>query len=87
MRVVERLPASEILKLLDKQWLTTNDIRQIASVGLANAIKIKNKIINKILEKDKNYFLPKGLVPTSEVVDYLHLDIKYLKKISNSRGE
>lgn len=83
MRVVERLPASEILKLLDKQWLNTSDIKKLACVGTNKAIELRNAIASKVTNDDPNYFLPSKLVPTSAVVDYLHLDIKYLKKIAN----
>ncbi len=87
MRIVKRLSANEILKILENQWLTTKDIKDIACVGYTKASYIKNEIELKIKEKDQNYFLPAGLVPSKEVVDYLNIDIKYLKKISDIRGE
>jgi len=87
MKIVKRLPAHEILKILENQWLTTKDIKNIACVGYTKASYIKNEIELKIKEKDKNYFLPSGLVPCKEVVEYLNLDIKYLKKIANDGKE
>lgn len=85
MRIVKRLPANEILKILENQWLTTKDIKDIACVGYARASYIKNEIEIKIKEKDPRYFLPSGLVPCKDVVEYLNIDIKYLKKIA--KGE
>ena len=87
MRIVKRLSANEILRILENQWLTTKDIKDIACVGYTKASYIKNEIELKIKERDQNYFLPAGLVPSKEVVDYLNIDIKYLKKISDIRGE
>ena len=87
MRIVKRLSANEILKILENQWLTTKDIKDIACVGYTKASYIKNEIELKIKERDQNYFLPSGLVPSKEVVDYLNIDIKYLRKIVNSKGE
>ncbi len=87
MRIVKRLSANEILRILENQWLTTKDIKDIACVGYTKASYIKNEIELKIKERDQNYFLPSGLVPSKEVVDYLNIDIKYLRKIVNSKGE
>lgn len=87
MRIVKRLSANEILRILENQWLTTKDIKDIACVGYTKASYIKNEIEIKIKERDQNYFLPSGLVPSKEVVDYLNIDIKYLRKIANSKGE
>ena len=85
MKIVKRLPAHEILKILENQWLTTKDIKDIACVGYTKATYIKNEIEFKIKERDQNYFLPSGLVPSKDVVEYLNIDVKYLKKIA--KGE
>ena len=44
MRIVKRLSANEILRILENQWLTTKDIKDIACVGYTKASYIKNEI-------------------------------------------
>ena len=79
-RVPTRATVSEMLEVLKKQWLDTKDVKILASVGETKARTIKKEITNNLLKQ--NYFLPDGLVPSEEVVKYLNLNIKYLKKIS-----
>lgn len=79
-RMSVRASANEMLDILNKQWLDTKDIKVLASVGIEKARKIKNEIISKL--EDENYFLPNGLVPSEKVVEYLNLNVKYLKKIA-----
>ena len=69
-----------MLEVLKKQWLNTKDIKILASVSEEKARTIKKKITNDLL--NNNNFVPDGLVPNEEVVRYLNLNIKYLKKIS-----
>lgn len=80
-RISKRATASEMLEILKKPWLCTKDIKILGSVGSDKARKIKNKITYDLQEQ--NYFLPSGLVPSEKVIEYLHLNIKYLKKIAN----
>ena len=79
-RMSVRASANEMLDVLNKQWLDTKDIKLLASVGIEKARKIKNEIISTL--EDDNYFLPSGLVPSEKVVEYLNLNVKYLKKIA-----
>lgn len=79
-RIPTRASANEMLDVLNKQWLDTKDIKLLASVGIEKARKIKNEIISTL--EDDNYFLPSGLVPSEKVVEYLNLNVKYLKKIA-----
>lgn len=78
-KVPKRTSVDEMLLILNKQWLDTQDIRKLACVGEAKARKIKYEIRDNLLAE--NWFLPEGLVPSEKVVDYLNLNIKYLKKI------
>lgn len=82
MRITKTLSANETLKILDSQWLSTNDIRLLARVGLSKAALLKKEIEKAVKQDDPNYFLPAGLVPTVAVIDYLHININYLKKIA-----
>ena len=79
-RMSVRASANEMLDVLNKQWLDTKDIKLLASVGIEKEKKKKNEIISAL--EDDNYFLPSGLVPSEKVVEYLNLNVKYLKKIA-----
>lgn len=83
-KIAKRYSANEILKILEKQWLDTNDIKILASVSTNQARSIKKEITIQL--KEEQYFLPNGLVPNERVVDYLKLNIKYLKKIAKERS-
>lgn len=80
MKIANRSSTNEILEVLKKQWLDTKDIKILASVSLTKAREIRKKITIEL--ENQNYFLPNGLVPNEEVVKYLKLNVKYLKKIS-----
>jgi hypothetical protein len=76
-----KLNAAETLNLISKQWAGISDIRALAEVGEGNARKIKKRIEEEL----KDWLLPYGKVPMSKVVEYLRIDIKYLKKVSEER--
>lgn len=85
MRIANRISATEMLSILDNNWLSTKDIMRIASVGMTTALKLKHKIENDI--ENQGYLLPKGLVPTKNVIEALGIDIKYLKKLSSDKSK
>ncbi len=72
------LNATEILTIINKYYIDTNDIRLIACVGTNKANEIK-KTIAHLCDLD-NIKLPYGLVPSEKVVEYLGININYLKK-------
>jgi len=80
MRIANRISATEMLSILDNNWLSTKDIMAIASIGMTKALKLKHKIENDI--ENQGHLLPRGLVPTKNVIEALGIDIKYLKKLS-----
>lgn len=80
MRITKITSADEMLEILKKPWLGTSDIKKLANVGINKALEIKADIVKQLSEQ--NYFLPSGLVPTDKVVEYLHLNIKYLKRVT-----
>lgn len=80
--MAKRIKASEILEILNQQWLNATEIKKLAAVGYGNALTIKKQIISEIYKNDQNYYLPPGLLPTQKVIEYLHIDIKYLRKIA-----
>ncbi len=85
MKRSKNLSANEILSLLETQWLGNKEIGLLACCGINKALEIRKKIEDKL--KIENYYLPTGLVPTSEVIDFLHIDVNYLKKIAKIQNE
>lgn len=79
-RIPNSASINEMLDVLKKQWLKAQDIKILASVSLRKAYLIRNEITEDL--KKQNYFLPNGLVPSNKVIDYLKLDIKYLRKLA-----
>ena len=72
--------ANEMIKIISKVWCTNKDLQKLSGLGITNTSKLKRKIKEEI-EKDGKV-LPKGLLPMSEVVKYLNIDIDYYKKIA-----
>ena len=72
--------ANEMIKIISKVWCTNEDLQKLSGLGITNTSKLKRKI-KKELEKNGRV-LPKGLLPMSEVVKYLNIDIDYYKKIA-----
>lgn len=83
MRIVPSLSAEETLKILEKQWITTSDLKKLACVGTNKAKELRESIIKMIYEEDGNYYLPSGQLPTDKVIKYLKINISYLKKINS----
>lgn len=77
----EPLPAIEVLEILDKYWVSTNDIKAIACVGKDKARKIKKEVAH-LCELD-NMKIPYDLVPADRVAEHLNINIKYLKQCAN----
>ena len=80
-RIPKQHTASEILEVLQKQWLSTNDIRIISSTSTDRAREVKKEIAKKVIEEE-NCLLPNGLVPSDKVIKYFNLNIKHLKQMS-----
>lgn len=68
--------ANETLEILNKQWLCREDIELLAGCKKGKA----TKIMHDINERAK-YKPVKGLVPTDLTVEYLGININYLKRI------
>ena len=81
-RLAQRISANEILDILNQQYLNVTDIKKVASVSIERARQIRNSISQKL--EDENYFVPTNLIPTESLIDYLHLNLNYLKKISKN---
>ncbi len=72
--------AKDILEILNKQWLSANDIKMVASVGKNKADEIRKEIQQEL--KEKKYFYPSYMVPSEFVVKKLGLNINYLRKMA-----
>lgn len=77
---MKKINATETLNLISKQYADINDIKLLAQCGGNKAYEIKNKITEEL----KDWLLPKGSVPMSKLVEYLKIDIKYLRKVERS---
>lgn len=85
MRIANRISATETLAILDNNYLSTKDIMRIASIGVTKALNLKHKIEKEI--ESQGYLLPRGLVPTKNVIEALNIDVKYLKRLSNDKNK
>lgn len=74
------MKASDTLELISKQWASVKDIQLLADCGRDTALKIKNAIVKEL----ENWILPKGQIPMSKLVEYLKIDINYLKRVERS---
>ena len=74
------LTASEMLEILNKQWATANDMALLSGKCIAYARADFNTLTELITSDGTK--LPSRLVPMQEVVNFYHINISYLKKIS-----
>lgn len=82
MKVVKSLTAKETLEVISKQYATLLDIQKIAGVGRDQARVIKKEVESKVFEETGKIF-PNGKVPMDKLVEYLNININYLKKMCN----
>ena len=73
------MTSEELFSIVSKQWANVNDIKILASCGRDKASQIRDNIIDNIRKNNK--FLPiskKKIVPMSNVIEYLNLDVNYI---------
>ena len=75
------ISAKDTLEIISKQWCSSKDFSVLSNTGKNTTLKLMREL-RKQLEQD-NYFLPTNLLPMDKVVEYLKLNIPYLKKVSN----
>ena len=74
----------ELYSLVSKPWSSDKEIQKIANCGRDTAIKIRNEIINEIINSGKQIPNTKIInVPTKNVIDKLNLDVNYIFQMSN----
>ena len=78
---MKTISAKDTLEIISKQWCSSQDFSVLSNTGKNTTLKLMREP-RKQLEQD-NYFLPTNLLPMDKVVEYLKLNIPYLKKVSN----
>lgn len=74
------ITASDTLDIINHVWADTKDIMLLANVGYNKALEIRKDIV-KILENN-GYKLFNNLIPMHDVVEYLGIDIDFLKRVT-----
>ena len=75
-----------VCSLIDKVWLTTDDIRTLCSCSRNSAMTIRREIEEKVKESGKR--LPDSrskVVPTLLVLDYLGIDVDSVLHLINKK--
>lgn len=78
------IQADEMLKILNKQWATIQDIMKIGAIGRNKARNIKNEIERNII--DQGLKLPNNLVPMEKVIEYFKINLDFLVTINKSKN-
>ena len=78
---MKKLTAKDTLELISKQWCSSQDFSILSNTGKNTTLKLIREL-RKQLEQE-NYFLPTNLLPMDKVVEYLHLNVDYLEKVSD----
>lgn len=73
--------SSETLEIISKQWCNCSDFMILSHTGKNKALRLMSDLRSKLIED--NYFLPSNVLPMDKVVDYLNINISYLKKVKN----
>ncbi len=69
----------EMVELISKVWINSDDISKICHCGKNNAIIIRKEVEKQIIDSGK--YLPPSMtkcVPTKLVLDYIGLDEDYI---------
>lgn len=72
--------AKKILEIISKQYCTTSDLMVLTNSGKNTCLKLKRQLKEQL--EQENYFLPKSVLPMDKVVDFLKINIPYLKNVS-----
>ncbi len=80
MKQLKSISAEETLELIKKTWADKKDIQLLACCGKNRADDIRKKIEDEV--EIQGYRLPTGKVPMDKLVEYLKINVNYLKKIT-----
>ena len=75
------MKAKEILNILSKPWITTQDIMTIAELTASTAGTIKRSIEADFRKKNTNKYMPSHCIPTKYVIQYFDIDVDFLKSL------
>ncbi|MBD9115394.1 hypothetical protein EGP95_06435 [bacterium] len=74
--------AEETLNLISKTWCNINDLMKLTGLSRSSVLKIRNQI----REQSNNEIYTRDL-PMNIVVDYLKIDVDYLKNVTTRKEE
>ncbi|MBO5138382.1 MAG: hypothetical protein J6B89_01945 [Bacilli bacterium] len=74
--------AEETLKLISKTWCDINTLMKLTGLSRSSVLKIRNRI----KEQSNNEIHTRDL-PMNVVVDYLKIDVDYLKSMTTRKEE
>ncbi|MBQ8891924.1 MAG: hypothetical protein IJ068_03560 [Bacilli bacterium] len=69
--------AEETLNLISKTWCDINDLMKLTGLSRSSVLKIRNKI-----KEELNYEIHTRDLPMNVVVEYLKIDVDYLKSLT-----
>ena len=81
MRRIKQLNASEMLEVMNKYWATRSDMQKLSGKCMEYARNDFNELRKQIIDVEGKA-LPANLVPMEKVIEYYHINVSYLKKIS-----
>ncbi len=74
--------AEETLNLISKTWCNINDLMKLTGLSRSSVLKIRNQI----REQSNNEIYTRDL-PMNIVIDYLKIDVNYLKNVTTRKEE
>ena len=74
--------AEETLELISKNWCDINDLMKLTGLSKSSALRLKRKI-----KEHLNYEIHTVDLPMNIVVNYLKIDINYLRKLTTRKEE
>ena len=72
----------ETLNLISKTWCNINDLMKLTGLSRSSVLKIRNQI----REQSNNEIYTRDL-PMNIVIDYLKIDVNYLKNVTTRKEE
>ena len=76
------MDTEETLNLISKTWCNINDLMKLTGLSRSSVLKIRNQI----REQSNNEIYTRDL-PMNIVVDYLKIDVNYLKNVTTRKEE
>ena len=71
-------------KVINKPWLSTNDLKIILPLGENAVSKFRKLICDEMDENDEFYFKTRPiLVPTKKVIEKAHIDVALIRREAN----